>query len=159
MNFTLRRVIADECQEIADLLTATFQANLAQDCSSLGQANFVQFVQRDNLKQRLSAGACMLSARVDGELAGFLELRIYRHIALLFTAPPYQRKGIARRLLAEGIRQACLVYPDLSEITVNATGYGRPAYERLGFAVSGEEQERDGIRTTPMVLVLTKEEL
>lgn len=156
MTCTLHLVTGEDCQAVAHLLIATFQADLAQDCSPLGQADFYRFVQEDNLKDRLAAGAYMLSAKIDRQLVGFLELRIYSHVALLFTAPTCHRQGIARVLLAEGIREACRMRPELGRITVNATGYGRPAYERLGFVAIGEEQERDGIRSTPMVLDLVK---
>lgn len=41
------------------------------------------------------------------------------------------------------------------EITVNASRYGKPVYEKFGFAATDEEQQKDGIIYTPMKLTRT----
>lgn len=41
-----------------------------------------------------------------------------------------------------------------SYITVNSSRYGVPIYEKLGFVKMEEEKERDGLKFTPMKLIL-----
>ncbi|WP_390890662.1 GNAT family N-acetyltransferase [Fusobacterium nucleatum] len=42
-------------------------------------------------------------------------------------------------------------------IRVNSSRYGVPIYEKLGFVKMEEEKERDGLKFTPMKLVLKDE--
>ena len=44
-----------------------------------------------------------------------------------------------------------------SYITVNSSRYGVPVYEKLGFIKMEEEKEQDGLKFTPMKLILKDE--
>ncbi|HWR22838.1 MAG TPA: GNAT family N-acetyltransferase [Feifaniaceae bacterium] len=81
-------------------------------------------------------------------LAGVVATRECTHICLLFVAPEYQRKGVARSLL-QSVRQDA-VAAEADYITVNSSPCAVPVYERLGFAAAGPEEERGGVRYTPM---------
>lgn len=80
----------------------------------------------------------VLAAKPDGE-----------HINLLFVDDAYHRQGVARLLFEELLQYAAQC--GQQAITVNASQYGIPAYTRLGFYPTDEEQLKDGIRFTPMV--------
>lgn len=49
-------------------------------------------------------------------------------------------------LLRDRLRQDA----ELTELTLNSSPYGLPFYRRLGFVPQSGEQEKDGIRFTPM---------
>jgi len=68
------------------------------------------------------------------------------HIVLLFVDGNHHRKGIAKELFNNVLKQFS------SEIiTVNSSPYAINAYKRLGFTATKKEQIKDGIRFTPMI--------
>ena len=72
------------------------------------------------------------------------------HINLVFTKKEYHRQGVATALF-EYLKQDLLRdNPDLKEITLNSSPYGKGFYLHTGFVPQSEEQEKHGIRFTPM---------
>ena len=72
-----------------------------------------------------------------------------RHINLFFVDKSSQAKGIGKKLMAIGIENN-----ENSFITVNSSRYAVPIYEKLGFVKMEEEKEQDGLKFTPMKLIL-----
>lgn len=75
-----------------------------------------------------------------------------RHINLFFVDKSSQAKGIGKKLMAIGIENN-----ENSFITVNSSRYAVPIYEKLGFVKMEEEKEQDGLKFTPMKLLLKDE--
>jgi len=59
----------------------------------------------------------------------------YWYVCAMIVDPAFERKGIARRLLAEGLK---LVDQSHKPVYLESTPQGRGFYERLGFEVKGE---------------------
>ena len=72
-----------------------------------------------------------------------------RHISLFFVDKVSQGKGIGKELMNIIINNN-----ENSCITVNSSRYGVPIYEKLGFIKIEEEKEQDGLKFTPMKLIL-----
>ena len=72
-----------------------------------------------------------------------------RHICLFFVDKVSQGKGIGKELM-----KAVINNNENSYITVNSSRYGVPIYEKLGFVKTEEEKEQDGLKFTPMKLIL-----
>ena len=153
-EIVIRQATADDCAPIAVLIEKVFAEYNAPEISLRGQVQFLALINPKNIRARIFSGACILVAFVNGELAGVIEMRIYSHIALLFTARKYQRHGVARALLQVAIGKCRKQRPALREITVNSSTYAVQIYERLGFERRGEKRDKDGVRTTPMILLL-----
>lgn len=75
-----------------------------------------------------------------------------RHICLFFVDKTSQGKGIGKKLMAIVIENN-----ENSFITVNSSRYAVPIYEKLGFVKMEEEKEQDGLKFTPMKLILKDE--
>lgn len=75
-----------------------------------------------------------------------------RHICLFFVDKVSQGKGIGKELMNIIINNN-----ENSCITVNSSRYGVPIYEKLGFVKTEEEKEQDGLKFTPMKLILKDE--
>ena len=75
-----------------------------------------------------------------------------RHISLFFVDKSSQGKGIGRELMTIVVNNN-----ENSYITVNSSRYAVPIYEKLGFVKMEEEKEQDGLKFTPMKLVLKDE--
>ena len=72
-----------------------------------------------------------------------------RHINLFFVDKSSQDKGIGKELMRVVINNN-----ENSYITVNSSRYGVPIYEKLGFVKIEDEKEQDGLKFTPMKLIL-----
>lgn len=72
-----------------------------------------------------------------------------RHICLFFVDKVSQGKGIGKELMSVIVNNNGNSY-----ITVNSSRYGVPIYEKLGFVKTEEEKEQDGLKFTPMKLIL-----
>lgn len=72
-----------------------------------------------------------------------------RHICLFFVDKVSQGKGIGKELMRVVVNNN-----ENSYITVNSSRYAVPIYEKLGFIEMEEEKERDGLKFTPMKLIL-----
>ena len=60
-----------------------------------------------------------------------------------------QGKGIGKELMSVIVNKN-----ENSYITVNSSRYGVPIYQKLGFVKMEEEKEQDGLKFTPMKLIL-----
>ena len=137
-----------EIDAAATLVVETFHTFIAPDYTEEGVATFLDFASAEGIRARLRQDGIALTARVGTDIAGFLEAREGGHICLLFTAAPHQRQGVAKALVA-----ALLASQGWHRLTVNASPYSVPAYERLGFSATDRPQTRDGITFTPMIRV------
>ena len=72
-----------------------------------------------------------------------------RHINLFFVDKSSQDKGIGKELMKVVINNN-----ENSYITVNSSRYGVPIDEKIGFIKIEEEKEQDGLKFTPMKLIL-----
>ena len=72
-----------------------------------------------------------------------------RHINLYFVDKVSQGKGIGKELMNIVVNDN-----ENSYITVNSSRYGVPIYEKLGFVKTEDEKEQDGLKFTPMKLIL-----
>lgn len=124
------------------LIMEVFGQFVAPDYSAKGVASFRDFVMNDDML----TGYICYGAYEGNLLQGILVADdVQGHIVLYFVKAEAQGRGIGRalweHLLAHSV---CPAY------TVNASLYAALIYERLGFAVMGDEQETDGIRYIPM---------
>ena len=89
----------------------------------------------------------------DNVLKGLIATdRRKKHISLFFVDKDSQGKGIGKELMSIIINKN-----ENSYITVNSSRYGVPIYEKLGFVKIEEEKEQDGLKFTPMKLILKDE--
>ena len=117
--------------------------------SEQGIETFCNFV--DNKK--ITKSFKVYGAFEDNILKGLIATdRRKRHINLFFVGKDSQGKGIGKKLMniVENNNEN-------SYITVNSSRYGVPIYEKLGFIKMEEEKEQDGLKFTPMKLILKDE--
>ena len=114
-----------------------------------GIETFCNFV--DNKK--ITKSFKVYGAFEDNVLKGLIATdRRKKHISLFFVDKDSQGKGIGKELMSIIINKN-----ENSYITVNSSRYGVPIYEKLGFIKMEEEKEQDGLKFTPMKLILKDE--
>ena len=132
----------------------TFVSFDAPDYSQEGIENFHKFVHDDMLRKMFVVGQYQLFVAVDGDrYAGMLSLRDRKHISLLFVDEDYHRHGVATALL-NYVRRYALYEEGVDRLTVNSSPYAIGFYHKKGFKDLQPETVADGIRFTPMELLL-----
>jgi GNAT superfamily N-acetyltransferase len=164
-RLVVRRAEVADARAVARLIEPAFVRFIAPSLSTVGQVAFRLYVTDKALRARLRDGAvawCAVS-RDDAELRGYAELRGSDgstggsdHLTLLFTGVEHQGRGIARRLLEVAVTHLRLAEPPVEALTVNASAYALPIYERLGFVRTSDAAEFDGIAATPMRFTLSQ---
>ncbi len=147
----LEKVIECDAQAemISHFILKSFDDFVAPGYSDEGRREFKKYAAPNAFMDRRSNHRLII-AEVDGELAGVIEIREMRHIALLFVAREFQRRGIAKALFNHAEESIRHHNPDCIRITVNSAPGAVDVYRKLGFQADKDEQCINGIRFTPM---------
>ena len=136
------------------MVKKVFDKFVAPDYSDDGFTTFMQFINPATIYSRNFRGNSLtLLCRAEDRIVGVLELQGWTHILLLFVDAEFHGVGIARELVNLAIA-SCRERAKAEFVTVNASPYGVPIYKKLGFVPTSSQKVQDGIRFTPMRLVL-----
>ena len=117
--------------------------------SEQGIETFCNFVDNKEITKSFK----IYGAFGDNILKGIIATdREKKHISLFFVDKGSQGKGIGKELMSVIMKDN-----ENSYITVNSSRYGVLIYEKLGFVRMEEEKEQEGLKFTPMKLVLKDE--
>ena len=154
--YEIRKVKSDEVDDALRLALEVFMEFEAPDYKPEGIEAFKSFIGDERLIQGFKRGICPMYAAFDnGKIIGVIGMRANKtHINLAFVKKEYHRRGIATGIFRFLLRDLREENPALSEITLNSSPYGLPFYRHLGFVPQSEELEEDGLRYTPMKLLV-----
>lgn len=154
--FEIRKVKSDEVDEALGLALEVFMEFEAPDYKSEGVETFRALLNDENYIQGYKQEICPMYAAFDnGKIIGLIGMRENKtHINLAFVKKEYHRKGVATEIFRYLLSDLRKENPELSETTLNSSPYGLPFYLHLGFIPQSEELEKDGIRYTPMKLLV-----
>jgi GNAT superfamily N-acetyltransferase len=154
-SITYRLLHPGEEREASEMLVRSFQTFVAPDYSDEGVQAILDYIDPDALAERANKNHDTVVAVTNDQIVGLIEIRDHDHISLLFVDENYQRRGISRELLKRTIEMCRIHSPNSTELTVNSSPYAVPIYARLGFEQAGPEEIRNGVRFTPMTLILS----
>ncbi|MNH31820.1 putative acyltransferase [compost metagenome] len=118
---------------------------VAPSLSAEGVATFAKVAAAQAFAERMDGDNLMLVCVAQGAIAGVIELKEGRHVAMLFVAPGWQRRGVGTRLMAAALEQA-----REAVVTVSASLPSVAAYQRYGFVLAGDVGEYAGLVYQPM---------
>lgn len=147
-GLAIRDATEGDAKQISDLMIVSAREFFAEEFTESGMALFVDDCAVATLEERIRAGDRYYVAVIDDVIAGVCAIRRGNHLYSLFTDSAFHRRGVARNLwerALEDIRDSGYV-----EVTVRASNYAAPAYERLGFVRTGPREEEKGIVSNPM---------
>ena len=145
----IKQLVNNEKNEALLFAKRIFIESEDESYSKEGIETFCNFV--DNKK--ITKSFKVYGAFEDNVLKGLIATdRRKKHISLFFVDKDSQGKGIGKELMSIIINKN-----ENSYITVNSSRYGVPIYEKLGFVKIEEEKEQDGLKFTPMKLILKDE--
>lgn len=149
MDIKIRVLEDDDFETASRMIFRTFYKYIMPTYTMEGIEFFRDTTSAMSFRMNTFDGSITIYGAFDGDtLCGVLGCRGTNHICLFFTHEDYMGKGIGKQLFCHFMR-----YTDSSQpVTVNASDYGIPIYQRLGFEVVGERYTDHGTVHTPMKL-------
>lgn len=151
--YEIRKINADEVMEALALAWEVFLQFESPDYKPEGTDTFRRdIIENEEFISKCKQGICPIYAAFhNGRIIGIIGMRSNKtHINLVFTKKEYHRQGVATSIFRYLLTDIGRENPELQEITLNSSPYGKPFYLHLGFKPQSEEQEINGIRFTPM---------
>ena len=145
----IKQLLNNEKAEALLFAKRVFIESEDESYSEQGIETFCNFVNNKKITKSFK----VYGAFEDNVLKGIIATdRRKRHISLFFVDKDSQGKGIGKELMNIVVNNN-----ENSYITVNSSRYGVPIYEKLGFVKIEDEKEQDGLKFTPMKLILKDE--
>ena len=142
----IRQLLNKEKDEALLFVKKVYIESKDESYSEKGIETFYNFVNSNKITKSFK----VYGAFEDNVLKGVIATdRRKRHINLFFVDKFSQAKGIGKKLISVIIDDN-----ENSFITVNSSRYAVPIYEKIGFVKTEEEKEQDGLKFTPMKLIL-----
>lgn len=152
--YEIRMAYEGEWEDAMALAWKTFLRFEADDYEPEGVRSFEDFITDNTLHRMFIMGAYQMFVAMDGDkMVGMITVRSNSHVSLLFVDAEYHMRGIGRALMWRLCRYLRAEL-GIRRVTVNASPYGVGFYHKLGFRDLQPEQTSEGIRYTPMELMM-----
>ena len=143
----IKQLLNNEKDEALLFAKRVFIESEGESYSEQGIETFCNFVNNKKITKSFK----VYGAFEDNILKGIIATdRRKRHINLFFVDKDLQGKGIGKELMSIVVNDNENSYIT----TVNSSRYGVLIYEKLGFVKMEKEKEQDGLKFTPMKLIL-----
>ncbi len=153
MNFEIRRFLPEELEMALTLAWETFLQFEAPDYGPEGTESFRKdIIENPAFHESCRQGRNRMWGAFDGEkLVGIFVMRRASHICLVFTHRDYHRNGVATAIFHQLLQDVKQENPELFQLTLNSSPYGKAFYHHVGFRDADAERVMNGIRYTPMI--------
>jgi len=155
--FEIRRARKADIENALALALEVFMEFEAPDYAKEGVESFRKdVIENVDFIENCRNGVCPIYVALDqGKLIGLIGMRKSRtHINLLFTKKEYHHQGVATALFQYLLTEELKNNPNLTEITLNSSPYGKGFYLHIGFTPLSDELTSNGIRYIPMKYVI-----
>lgn len=147
MEIVIRKLNDEDFEEASKMIFHTFYKYILPTYTTEGVEFFRDTTSPMSFRMNTFDGSITLyGAYLENMLCGVLGCRGTNHICLFFTHKDYMGRGIGRRLFSHFLSMTDKREP----VTVNASDYGVPVYQRLGFEITDLRKEENGVVYTPM---------
>ncbi len=147
MEITVRKLCDGDFEEASKMIFHTFYKYILPTYTTEGVEFFRDTTSPMSFKMNTFDGSVTLYGAFSGDLlCGVIGCRGTNHICLFFTHKDYMGQGIGKKMFAHFLARTDKSNP----VTVNASDYGVPIYQKLGFEVTDSRKEENGIVYTPM---------
>lgn len=157
MTISYRMIKPGEESVVSSLVIDVFNEFVAPLFAKEGVEEFNRYTSAKAIAVRINNGNMLLVAEAEDEIVGIIEVRENNHVGWLFVDKRFQRNSVGRELLKRAV-ELCKERDDtVNRITVNSSPNAVAAYRRFGFRAVEDEKTVNGIRHTPMELILDPE--
>lgn len=153
-NYCIKNIEFCHIEKALELVKDVFMEFDAPDYSQEGVDEFIsKIIENPEFINNFKTGEQIMLGAFDKEqIIGVLAISVRNHISLVFVDKNYHKKGIASKLINEIINRLRL--NNVDKIKLNSSPYAIEFYEKVGFAATDVEQIKNGIRYTPMEILL-----
>lgn len=152
-KYSIRELKEHDIRNALNLIWNVFEEFESPDYCTEGIKSFHEFIEYNSIIEKVKEKSIFFWGCFDCEkLIGVLAIRDLNHICMLFVDKNYHKRGVAKKLMAIGVKYCTESKDDLTELTVNSSPYAVEVYHKLGFKDTNVEQIVNGIRFTPMKL-------
>ncbi|MCC0649805.1 GNAT family N-acetyltransferase [Clostridioides sp. ZZV15-6598] len=152
-KYSIRELKEHDIRNALNLIWNVFEEFESPDYCTEGIKSFHEFIEYNSIIEKVKEKSIFFWGCFDCEkLIGVLAIRDLNHICMLFVDKNYHKRGVAKKLMAIGVKYCTESKDDLTEVTVNSSPYAVEVYHKLGFKDTNVEQIVNGIRFTPMKL-------
>lgn len=145
-----------QATEVSDLVIHVVNDFVIHDYLEDGVWECLRSIQQKHLMSDAFIHHFVLTAEIEEELVGAIEIRENNHISMFCVEKEYRRRGIGRTLLRRALEICMMNNPNLAEVTVNSLPGAVYIYERLGFHPENPEYMKGDASYTPMHLDVSK---
>ncbi|MBN1622480.1 MAG: GNAT family N-acetyltransferase [Endomicrobiales bacterium] len=155
-NVIVRQLRNNEEKFVSDIAKSVFMDSVAPYCKSYGVSKFLDYVRPEKIKERFSNNHIVFVAenKITRRIIGMIEVKNFSHISMFFVEKPYQDKHVGRKLIFNFISYCRKNVCEVKRLTADVPPNSVKKYEKMGFWKAGKQTEQNGIRFTPMVLVI-----
>ena len=140
----------EDLEEISNLAKKIYLKYNSSLDTDEGINNILTFINYDNLLMRTYIDGSLILKAMDikkNTIIGFIEIRNYNHISLLFVDDKYFRLGLGKELF----ERAKDIMPS-DKYSVNSSDYAVEFYKKLGFvAIYDNIKVENGVHFHPMI--------
>lgn len=148
-NLDIREATVDDSESISNLIYALSTKYIAHEFTVEGAKTLLNSMQPDAIRKYIQSNYRYHVVEIDGQIVGVVGVKDNCHLYHLFVADEYQRQGIARKLWQVALEE-CVSKGNTGKFTVNSSKHALSAYEKLGFVIRSEPEERNGVVCIPM---------
>lgn len=147
-NFEIKKAQLEDLEEISNLAKKIYLKYNSSLDTDEGINNILTFINYDNILMRTYIdGSLILKAIKNNTIIGFIEIRNYNHISLLFIDDKYFRLGLGKKLF-EKVKDIT----KSDKYSVNSSDYAIEFYKKLGFvAIYDNIKVENGVHFHPMI--------
>ena len=149
-NFEIKKAQIEDLEEISNLAKKIYLKYNSSLDTDEGINNILTFINYDNLLMRTYIDGSLILKAMDikeNTIIGFIEIRNYSHISLLFVDDKYFRLGLGKELF----ERAKDIMPS-DKYSVNSSDYAVEFYKKLGFvAIYDNIKVENGVHFHPMI--------
>ncbi len=99
-EINIREITEQDLAAVSAICIDAFITSVAGSLSAEGITTFTNIAACTAFQRRMAEDNLLLVVEYDGKVAGVVELKQGRHVAMLFVAPAWQKNGIGKQLLA-----------------------------------------------------------
>lgn len=147
-DFEIKKAQLEDLEEISNLAKKIYLKYNSSLDTDEGINNILTFINYDNILMRTYIdGSLILKAIKNNTIIGFIEIRNYNHISLLFIDDKYFRLGLGKKLF-EKVKDIT----KSDKYSVNSSDYAIEFYKKLGFvAIYDNIKVENGVHFHPMI--------
>lgn len=155
-DFQIRLAQVNECEALSKIATEAANKFIVGELTVEGREKLLSSLGPASIANDFAAGIMFWVAEQNGRFLGYVAMKPPAHLYHLYVDEAFHGRGVGKALFAEAIRIWSQTH-SFDNLTVNASRYAVPIYEKWGFFPTEGLVDRCGVICFPMVKQIAEE--